>query len=424
MKILFINTSLSGGAARGARFLFEKIRKIQGNSLFLYKKGKEILPPCYIKYSRFDLLQFIPSKKIRRLLKNLMSPKAVMNFEKNFVRDDAFSLFSPPATSIRSLSTMNADIIHLNWIARFFDYESFFSGIKEEQKIVWTLRDMNPFTGGCHCSTDISSEWCDQYYNGCQKCVQLRKSGMSGDIKHIFEEKMKAISKIDEQSLVVVGPSEWVCEESKKSRLLGRFRHKFIPHGIDTEIFQNREQNDCRRKIGVQTKKKIVLFVSYSIENRTKGIHYLLNALKMIDRRDILLLSVGKGKIDVPSNIHYRHLGFFSSREELSYIYNCADFFVTPSVMESFGFTIAESLCCGVPVVGFDTSGVTEKIFHGRNGYLAENANSSDLKQAMEEMLDRGVSYDSKQISEMAREEYSAKKMVMRYYSLYKELLR
>ncbi len=52
--------------------------------------------------------------------------------------------------------------------------------------------------------------------------------------------------------------------------------------------------------------------------------------------------------------------------------FSAADMFLYPTLMDSFGLIIAESLACGCPVVSFDTGGVKEVIEHTVNGYVAQ----------------------------------------------------
>jgi hypothetical protein len=42
------------------------------------------------------------------------------------------------------------DILNLHWMAGFIDYREFFGSLPGDLSLVWTLHDMNPFTGGCH----------------------------------------------------------------------------------------------------------------------------------------------------------------------------------------------------------------------------------------------------------------------------------
>lgn len=55
---------------------------------------------------------------------------------------------------------------------------------------------------------------------------------------------------------------------------------------------------------------------------------------------------------------------------DLAALYNAADLFVTTSMGEGFGLTIAEAVACGVPVVAQDCSAITEVV--GPGGVLVE----------------------------------------------------
>jgi glycosyltransferase involved in cell wall biosynthesis len=58
------------------------------------------------------------------------------------------------------------------------------------------------------------------------------------------------------------------------------------------------------------------------------------------------------------------------SDEELRVLYNAADLYVSPTMAEGFGLTLAESLACGTPVVATDYSAITEVV--GPGGILIQ----------------------------------------------------
>lgn len=58
------------------------------------------------------------------------------------------------------------------------------------------------------------------------------------------------------------------------------------------------------------------------------------------------------------------------SRDELRARYRAADLYVSPVKLEAFGIAALEARCCGLPVVGYSGSGVTEFVQHGLNGLL------------------------------------------------------
>ena len=169
----------------------------------------------------------------------------------------------------------------------------------------------------------------------------------------------------------LVGTSRWIAAEAKRSSLLRRFPSTIIPNGLDTADFSPRDKAVAREKLGVPPDAKVVLFVAESSAIKRKGFDYLSAALeKMKARSDLFLLSVGSGKPNVP-DLPQLHLGRISDDRKLSEIYSAADVFVIPSLQESFGQTVTESLACGTPVVGFNTGGIPDMVRPGITGYLA-----------------------------------------------------
>ena len=76
-------------------------------------------------------------------------------------------------------------------------------------------------------------------------------------------------------------------------------------------------------------------------------------------------------------------MGYIKSEYIMAELYNLADVYVSPSLQESFGFTVCESLACGTPVVAFPVGGLVEQIEHQKNGYLAENFSSEDIAKGI-----------------------------------------
>ncbi len=67
----------------------------------------------------------------------------------------------------------------------------------------------------------------------------------------------------------------------------------------------------------------------------------------------------------------------YIDNKDLTYIYNKASIFLYPSLRESFGIPILESMACGTPVIAGNTSSMPEVI--GDNGILADPFNSEDI---------------------------------------------
>lgn len=164
-----------------------------------------------------------------------------------------------------------------------------------------------------------------------------------------------------------------------------------IPMGCQLEFFS--PENKVENYFG-QGMKKTVLFVGRLAEK--KGVTYLINAMKYIDAHLIiagdgpLASSLKKQAFDQREKITF--LGS-CTHEELKTIYASADVFVAPSVtakdgdQEGFGLVILEAMASGVPVVAFDSGGITQLIKHGYNGFLCREKDTIGLSKAICKIL-------------------------------------
>jgi hypothetical protein len=87
----------------------------------------------------------------------------------------------------------------------------FLDANKQLSKIVWTLDDMNPFTGVCHYSAN-----CEGFRTGCSDCPAIRPH-LSASLASSNLAKKMAIS----ESLVgsYVAPTDWIQEQFLASEL-------------------------------------------------------------------------------------------------------------------------------------------------------------------------------------------------------------
>jgi glycosyltransferase involved in cell wall biosynthesis len=144
----------------------------------------------------------------------------------------------------------------------------------------------------------------------------------------------------------------------------------------------------------------------------------------MRDRSDLFLLSVGGSEPKI-SGLPLLHLGRINHDRMLSIIYSAADVFVIPSLQESFGQTVTESLACGTPVVGFDTGGIPDMVRPGITGYLAPVGNAAELGAAIARVLDDPAASAemSKNCRQIAQREYSMQTQAESYLAFYQTLL-
>jgi len=220
-------------------------------------------------------------------------------------------------------------------------------------------------------------------------------------------------------------PADGLPARPNAVRSWGASPQPIIPNGLDTNDFAPRDKGFSRDTLGVPHDKKVVLFVADSAANKRKGFDYLLKSLETLrGRTDLLLLSVGGSKPEV-GELPLLHLGRINQDHMLSIIYSAADVFVIPSLQESFGQTVTESLACGTPVVGFDTGGIPDMVRPGITGYLAKVRDAAELGSAIARILDDPTTAAemSKNCRRISEEEYSMQIQAESYRTLYQSLL-
>ena len=117
-----------------------------------------------------------------------------------------------------------ADIIHLHGINGAMRLEELHS-VPKHTRVVWTLHDMNPFTGACHYSLG-----CEGFKNSCSRCPAV-KSVFYKRVSDLLTTKKEAVAKVP--NLSVVSPSRWLAEEAKHSMVFASHSISVIPNPID-----------------------------------------------------------------------------------------------------------------------------------------------------------------------------------------------
>ena len=288
--------------------------------------------------------------------------------------------------------------------------------------VVWTLHDMNPFTGGCHHDDD-----CGKYQRTCGSCPQLG-SNSNGDLSQInYKLKNAAYSLIPESRMHISADSNWLRDCARQSSLLKNYQIDAVHYGLDTEIFSPFDKRSARTVLNINENQIVISFGAPNLSNIRKGFHFLVNAINRIsgDFSNILLLTYGDGFPDYNINIPVKHIGPVINPSLIAIIHNAADFFVIPSMREAFGQTCLEAMACGIPAVGFDGGGIPDMIKNGHTGYLALERDEISLADALTKMLSN-VS-KQKEMGENARkyvlDNFTLDLQSEKYMKIYSQLL-
>ncbi len=364
-----------------------------------------------------------PGNPIIRLRRGIKR-RHLARTQRNLVRPQGASLFSDDrsANNADVLGQIPpSDILNLHWVAGFIDYREFFRKVPGRQRMVWTLHDMNPFTGGCH-----FDDGCGKFTEACGACPQLSSYDTEDLSAQIWSRKQKAFSSLNIDGIHLVAPSRWMQEEVKKSTLLSGFRCSAIPYGLDSDQFQPRDQAAARKLLGIPAASSVILFLADWAGEKRKGFDLLLEALKPFrnDRR-VYLLAAGRELPIHDLGAQFITTGYVTDEQQLSWVYSAADVFALPSLQDNFPNTALEAMACGTPVVGSAVGGIPEIVREGETGYLVPANDVVALRAAITSMLENKDAHA--RMSEACRREvvanYGLDVQARRYLELYTELV-
>jgi glycosyltransferase involved in cell wall biosynthesis len=425
MNVLHISTSDKGGAGIAAVRLHNKLMQsgVQSKLLTLYKHSNQIKEHYQIK-ENFNQNKVLKSsitifKKVLNKLgikQDFYSTYSSVHLKN---KPEGFEFFSFPISEFKLDQhplIKWADIIHLHWVSEgFLDYNSFFKNCRKN--IIWTLHDMNPFTGGCH-----HSDGCMRFINECNTCPQIKDTIDEDIAGKMLDLKKNLFDGIDAKQISIVTPSNWLGNLSQSSRLFKKFKHNNFYNISDTNNFIKLNKYECRKELGLPIEKKIILFVAHNINNPRKGINYLLDAKKGLENYEILYCSVGHLAENFKEKKLFIQLGYVGEAKKMAQIYNAADVFILPSIGENFPNTITESLLCGTPVIAFNVGGIPEQIDES-NGIIVSKISSQCLTKAMNYFFENIEKYNSLDISKAAKQKYNQDKIIAQHIDLYKKMI-
>lgn len=415
MKIVHISTSdNNGGAARAAWRLHCGLLQ-EGIDSKMFVRDKHSGHNSVVRYQYPKGYKKISIHLRKRYLQSAFRPYLA-------TRPEGFETFSDDRSVLRKgfmAQLPEADLYHLHWTSGFLDLPSFLDQV--DKPLVWTLHDMNAFTGGCHYNSS-----CEKYLASCGACPQLGSKDKNDLSYLIWKRKFEAFRKIKKR-LLIRADSYWLAAEAKKSSLFSGFDIDTIHYGLETDEFKPLEKLACRKVLSIPTESKVIVFGAPGLDNPRKGFKQLNQALQILKEKfnNLFLLSFGSGTLPSGLEIPALQLGTIPDNRLLAILYNCGDVFVIPSLQEAFGQTALEALSCGIPVAGYRTGGIPDMIREGINGFLAQKTDPIDLAEKIQLILNMdNFTYNSMSMNcrKSALNEFNLKLQADRYLSVYNTL--
>ena len=316
----------------------------------------------------------------------------------------------------------DADVLNFhNLHSGYFNYLAL-PKLTQHKPAVLTLHDMWSFTGHCAYSYE-----CDRWKTGCGKCPHLDVYPQIKLDNTRLEWQMKNWA-YHRSTLTIVAPSNWLTKLASCS-ILNRFSIHCIPNGIDTEVYQPLDREQCRLVLNIAKNKKVLMFGADNLTDSRKGGDLLLKALISLQpslKAQTLLLTLGNGGEAIAEKVGIQtlNLGYVTSDRLKSIAYSAADLFIFATRADNLPLMLQESLSCGLPVISFDIGGVPDLVRPGVTGYLAVAEDIKDFSHGIIRLLEDKNLRDrmSKQCRDIALQEYSLALQAQRYIDLYRAI--
>ncbi|ABS25449.1 glycosyltransferase [Anaeromyxobacter sp. Fw109-5] len=414
MRVVHLNTAdAGGGAARSALRLSLALRG-EGVDSLLFVRKRRTDDPTVIQHDslvdpRFprlrDRLDSLPWRLYRR--------RTRATFDVGMVPDRV-------AAAVRSL---RPSIVNVHWIGYAFMRLEALGQLPG--RIVWTLHDSWPFTGGCHVPQD-----CERFTARCGACPVLGSERELDLSRAVWARKRRSWREL---SITLVAPSRWMAERAARSSLFGDGRVEVIPNGVDTSVYRPRDRRRAKLRLGLTADAPTVLFAAmWADRDPNKGFQLLapaLAAVRLADGARPHLLVAGSPTLHrhpALEGLPAHALGELRGDEAMAEAIAAADVVAVPSMQETFPNTALEALACARPVVGFRIGGMPDLVRDGATGWLLPPFDVRALGEALRSLL-----HDPGRAEEMGRTGRSAVEgrldvasWARRYLALYQDLLR
>ncbi len=411
MRVVHVAFADDNGAGRGAVALHEALvhRGVDSHLVVSRTGAKESGPSAGRRVARF------------------LSRNGLRAFDQGILlaypgrRREIFSTNLLPTPTLRRVTALEPDVVHLHWVGagylRVEDVPRF------SVPVVWTLRDMWPFTGGCHYSAG-----CDRFQQSCGSCPALGSTRDRDLSRSGWERRRGAYGAA---SVTPVAISSWMRDMAAASSLFGSSEIELVHNAVDTEAWTPGDPHAAREALDLPRDRSLVLFVALNpLSDRRKGFDTFVAACRELSRRPdgdaITAVVVGDDRTAaIDLGVPAVHLGEVGDDRLLRDVYRAVDVTVLTSTEEAFGKTGAESLACGTPIVVHDSTGLVDLVQEGETGFVSPFGDPIGIADAIVRCLRTG---NPRAMAEAARRDaenrFSAAAQADRYVVIYERLER
>lgn len=304
------------------------------------------------------------------------------------------------------LHCINDDSVNIYWLLKYLKKKGIRTVVTEHAEFL--------HTGTCGYAYE-----CNRWLDGCGKCPQSKSMKFLFDNTHLaWKKMMDAFDGFDRGKLCVTTVSPWLKTRATQNSHFSVYQITPVLNGIDTVNFYRRVNSIVDRQTIGLTGRPVVMFVTSYFPAPLKGTHFIMELAQRMPQVDFLVLGE-KGEVEnLPTNII--RLGRVYDRDKMALYYSLSNATILVSKAETFSMPVAESLCCGTPVIGFKAGG-PESICLDEYCKFVDYGDVDSLQEALTYILSQ--SFDRDKMSKEAIQKYSKKAMADGYIAVYNRLM-
>jgi glycosyltransferase involved in cell wall biosynthesis len=190
---------------------------------------------------------------------------------------------------------------------------------------------------------------------------------------------------------------------------------KILPHFIPKN---NKIENSPNTQLLNKISEPYALY--FGGISKDKGVDSLIDIFKNLSAPKLYLAGSNIDHLSLENLYNISYLGYLTQGKLQKYIEN-AEFVISGSQLpETFGLIALEAISEGKPFVGFQTGAFPEIIKNGENGYLVND--QKEMKEIIEKIANRQITFDSQTIKKMANNEYNQEKYYQEIMKIFESL--
>lgn len=225
----------------------------------------------------------------------------------------------------------------------------------EGKRVIWTLHDMNPFTGACHYSLG-----CTGYANSCSSCPAVRTVFRPAVEKALIRKK-DAIDAVGD--LHIVAPSEWLATEARSSVVFAGRPVSVIPNPLSTLMTASTSTASPLTPPMSSAKPGFVAtVVARNLSDSVKNVHEAVSAFQAFRDANTgaTLRLIGAGGEEF-QGAGIERLGSLGSQEIAVHL-EASDVLLVPSLAENAPLVIIEAAATGCPAIVRNVGGMPDMV--------------------------------------------------------------